>query len=152
MEQRPADPPSGSCNADEHTMNTNRRTLIKLLASAPSVALLAACAGSPSGRAPGRNQQTRGGPGGGQRRRGPPEEAFEACNGKSEGDACAFSDRRENVEGVCEIPRRGEDGLICSPDRRNDDSDDTSDPEDSAQTPETEGDAENNTANDSSTS
>ena len=51
-------------------------------------------------------------------RGGPPQEAFDACVGKVEGDACAFSGRRGDAEGTCIAPPRGdEDVLACAPER-----------------------------------
>lgn len=49
-------------------------------------------------------------------RGGPPQEAFDACVGKIEGDACSFSGDRGNAEGTCVVPPRGEEPLICAPD------------------------------------
>ena len=46
--------------------------------------------------------------------RSPPQEAFEACSGKSENDSCSFSGRRGTVEGSCIIPPR-EESLVCAP-------------------------------------
>lgn len=48
-------------------------------------------------------------------RRGPPQEAFDACVEKVEGDACGFSGRRGDVEGSCIVPPRGEESLVCAP-------------------------------------
>lgn len=58
-------------------------------------------------------QPGQGGQGGG--RGGPPEEAFEACADKADGDACSFSGRRGDVEGSCVIPRNEEETLVCAP-------------------------------------
>lgn len=54
----------------------------------------------------------------GARRGGPPQEAFDACVGKVEGDACTFSGRRGDVEGTCIIPPRDEEVLVCAPEDR----------------------------------
>lgn len=44
----------------------------------------------------------------GQRRQGPPAEAYEHCDGKSEGDAVSFTNRRgEDVQGTCRTTRDG---------------------------------------------
>ena len=75
-------------------------------------------------------------------RRGPPPQAFEACEGLAEGTACEVQTRRGNVlSGECKVPRRllqrraaqieaegetpaegqitiTEDTLVCAPDRR----------------------------------
>ncbi len=48
-------------------------------------------------------------------RRGPPPEAFEACESKSDGDACGFSGRRGEVSGQCRTPPNTQD-LVCVPD------------------------------------
>lgn len=48
-------------------------------------------------------------------RRGPPQEAFDACTGMVEGDACGFSGHRGDVEGSCIVPPRGEESLVCAP-------------------------------------
>ena len=53
------------------------------------------------------------------RRGGPPQEAFDACVGLVEGDACSFSGDRGDAEGSCIVPPRGEETLVCAPaDRR----------------------------------
>ena len=49
------------------------------------------------------------------RRGGPPQEAFDACVGKVEGDACSFSGDRGDAEGTCIVPPRGEEALVCAP-------------------------------------
>ncbi len=50
-----------------------------------------------------------------RKRRGPPPEAIEACEGKSEGDQCSFEGGRgETVEGTCINPPRNND-LVCAP-------------------------------------
>lgn len=55
-------------------------------------------------------------PGGRGRPQGPPPEAIEACSGLSEGDACSFTGRRDDVvEGTCMVSRRGDEGLVCAP-------------------------------------
>lgn len=48
-------------------------------------------------------------------RGGPPQEAFDACVEKVEGDACSFSGDRGDAEGTCIVPPRGEETLICAP-------------------------------------
>ncbi len=50
-------------------------------------------------------------------RRGPPQEAFDACVSKAEGDVCTFSGHRGDVEGTCMSPPQGEGALACAPDR-----------------------------------
>ena len=47
---------------------------------------------------------------------GPPEAAYAACEGKSEGDACDFECRRGPVEGTCQVRR--DDRLSCVPNDR----------------------------------
>jgi len=48
------------------------------------------------------------------KRRGPPPEAIDVCEGLSEGDGCAFvSPRGDNIEGTCEITRS--DIIACVP-------------------------------------
>lgn len=48
------------------------------------------------------------------RHQGPPPEAYEACEGKSEGDAAEFvSPRGDTVTGVCELEG---DRLVLRPD------------------------------------
>lgn len=55
------------------------------------------------------------GPGKRDGRRGPPEEAIEACEGMALGDACSFTTPRgDQVEGTCRKPRG--DRLACAPD------------------------------------
>jgi len=49
------------------------------------------------------------------RRGGPPQEAFDACVGLVEGDACSFSGDRGDAEGSCFVPPRGEETLVCAP-------------------------------------
>ena len=49
------------------------------------------------------------------RRGGPPQEAFDACVGLVEGDACGFSGDRGDAEGLCIVPPRGEEALVCAP-------------------------------------
>ena len=49
------------------------------------------------------------------RRGGPPQEAFDACVDKVEGDACSFSGDRGDAEGSCIVPPRGEETLVCAP-------------------------------------
>ena len=48
------------------------------------------------------------------KRRGPPPEAIDVCEGLSEGDGCAFeSPRGDNIEGTCEMTRS--DIIACVP-------------------------------------
>ena len=47
----------------------------------------------------------------------PPQQAFEACASKAEGDVCAFTGERGDAEGSCVIPPRGEETLVCAPQR-----------------------------------
>lgn len=55
-------------------------------------------------------------PGGGGRPHGPPPEAIEACADLSEGDACSFTGRRDDViEGTCIVPRSEKEELACAP-------------------------------------
>jgi len=49
------------------------------------------------------------------RRGGPPQEAFDACVEKVEGDACSFTGDRGDAEGLCVVPPRGEETLVCAP-------------------------------------
>ena len=61
----------------------------------------------------GRNGQG-GGQGGGQRR-GPPEQAIAACQGKSSGAACSFVGRHNNsLTGTCFAPNTNH-ALACRP-------------------------------------
>lgn len=55
-------------------------------------------------------------PGGGsdRDRRGPPPEAFEACSGASQGQACTVDTPHGTLEGTCE-PARDRDELVCVP-------------------------------------
>ena len=48
-------------------------------------------------------------------RRGPPQQAIEACAGQSEGASCAFSGHRGDVAGTCIVPPGGQDLLACAP-------------------------------------
>ena len=51
----------------------------------------------------------------GQRRRGPPQVAIDACSERSEGDACSFTGRGDrNLEGTCFAPPQG-DQIACRP-------------------------------------
>lgn len=52
-----------------------------------------------------------------KQRRGPPQEAFDACAGSSQGSACSFSGRRGQMQGTCLIPPRSEEVLVCAPER-----------------------------------
>lgn len=51
------------------------------------------------------------------KRQGPPQQAFEACSGQTEGAACAFTGDRGDAEGTCITPPRGEETLVCAPER-----------------------------------
>ena len=62
------------------------------------------------------NYQSRHGGG----RRGPPPEAYTACEGLSEGGACSVETPRGTMNGTCRVPRRGsrqEASLVCAPTR-----------------------------------
>ena len=53
-------------------------------------------------------------------RRGPPQEAFDACANQSEDSTCSFTGRREEtVQGTCKAPRHRSaeqvDSLVCAP-------------------------------------
>lgn len=50
-----------------------------------------------------------------RKHRGPPPEALEACASLSEGDACAFSGRRGDMNGFCFAPPKEEAALACAP-------------------------------------
>ncbi len=65
-----------------------------MLERASLIALLL-CAGAASAQPPGPMPQ--------QGRRGPPQEAFDACKGKSEGDAVEVKSPRGQVKGVCRM-------------------------------------------------
>lgn len=53
-------------------------------------------------------------------RRGPPQEAFDACTNGSDGQTCSFSGHRGDVQGTCIVPPRADDGrLVCAPERGN---------------------------------
>ena len=84
-------------------MVTETRTMKRWSALAPVMMLACAGATADDNRGP---------------RRAPPPEAFEACAEKVQGDVCGFTGRRGTVEGMCEIPRGGEDGLVCAPEHR----------------------------------
>lgn len=62
------------------------------------------------------SQNSEGGRGGRRgRRRGPPQEAIDACNGLSENATCSFeSPRRGTMDGTCSMSPRGEE-LACRP-------------------------------------
>lgn len=47
-------------------------------------------------------------------RRGPPPEAFEACTGAAEGEACSVDTPHGTLEGICKQHPDG-DGLLCVP-------------------------------------
>jgi len=51
-------------------------------------------------------------------RRGPPPEAYTACEGLSDGGACSVETPHGTLSGTCRVPRRGsqqETRLICAP-------------------------------------
>lgn len=56
-------------------------------------------------------------PGGDRGRpQGPPPEAIQACASLSEGAACSFTGRRDDViNGTCMTLPNGEEGLACAP-------------------------------------
>jgi hypothetical protein len=56
-------------------------------------------------------------PDGDQGHRGPPEEAFTACSGKSEGDACTVTHHNETQAGTCRKgpPNGNDQRLACMP-------------------------------------
>lgn len=59
-----------------------------------------------------------GGPGEGEggERRGPPQEAFQVCDGAHDGESCAFESPRGTVNGTCGAPPRASDfRLVCMP-------------------------------------
>lgn len=48
--------------------------------------------------------------------KGPPQEAFDACTDKVEGDSCeVVTPEQETLSGTCRIPPR-QDTLVCVPD------------------------------------
>lgn len=49
----------------------------------------------------------------GKQRRGPPPEAFTACESKSQGDSCTVSTPKGELSGTCEMPKG--DKLVCAP-------------------------------------
>lgn len=51
-------------------------------------------------------------------RRGPPQEAFDACDGASDGDSCTVETPEGEVEGECRVPRHEDDrgDMVCVPD------------------------------------
>ncbi|MFT4521061.1 MAG: hypothetical protein ACI9JM_003473 [Halioglobus sp.] len=49
------------------------------------------------------------------KRRGPPEQAFEACADQAEKGACSFSGRRGDVPGTCIVPPHADAELVCAP-------------------------------------
>ncbi|MGB5811851.1 MAG: hypothetical protein WBG86_15035 [Polyangiales bacterium] len=50
----------------------------------------------------------------GRERRGPPPEAFEACEGATDGDVCAVETPHGTLDGVCRETTRHEE-LVCVP-------------------------------------
>lgn len=46
-------------------------------------------------------------------RRGPPPEAFEACEGKAAGDVCSVTTKRGELEGTCKAPK--DKKPVCAP-------------------------------------
>lgn len=53
---------------------------------------------------------------GDQRPHGPPAAAFDACSGKSSGDACAVAFGDRTINGTCKTMPQG-DRLVCWPDQ-----------------------------------
>lgn len=52
----------------------------------------------------------------GDKRRGPPPEAFEACAELASGDSCEMVGRRgEDLLGTCIVPRDDDEALVCMP-------------------------------------
>ena len=56
-------------------------------------------------------------PGGGSgERRGPPPEAYEACDDLAIGSSCEMTGRRgDTLQGTCMASREDEDTLVCAP-------------------------------------
>ena len=55
-------------------------------------------------------------PGDRGRPQGPPPEAIQACADLSQGDACSFTGRRDDVvSGTCIVLPSGDEGLACAP-------------------------------------
>ena len=53
---------------------------------------------------------------GGDERRGPPPEAYEACADLATGDSCEMTGRRgDTLQGACIVPKEDEDSLVCAP-------------------------------------
>jgi len=69
------------------------------------LALLAGSALAADPPCPNQGQGMRQGQGQGGHPPGPPPESIEACQGKSENDACSFTSPRGTVEGLCLSPR-----------------------------------------------
>ena len=51
------------------------------------------------------------------KRRGPPPIAFEICADQTEGASCSFEGHRGDVTGTCIVPPRGDEALVCKPER-----------------------------------
>jgi len=49
-------------------------------------------------------------------RRGPPPEAFEACETHNQDDVCHVSTSEGELTGTCRVDRRQKDKLLCVPD------------------------------------
>lgn len=54
------------------------------------------------------------------KRRGPPPQAFEACQDQTAGAVCGFETRRGELEGTCIVPPRDAESevLVCAPEGR----------------------------------
>ena len=52
-------------------------------------------------------------------RRGPPPEAYTACEALNQNDVCSVVTPRETLSGSCQIDRRKKSVLICIPDNKN---------------------------------
>lgn len=50
-----------------------------------------------------------------QERPKPPQAAFDACNGKAEGDACSVQLGERKISGTCQSAPGGEKALLCFP-------------------------------------
>ena len=83
-----------------------------LLMTGLSVLTFSACTVAQDQSEP--SAQRSGGQKGGQERKGPPPEAFTACNGLSVGSTCTVETPRGTLNGTCQSPR-GEGELVCGP-------------------------------------
>ena len=52
-----------------------------------------------------------------RKRRGPPQEALDACANLSEGDTCSFESQRGTMNGECRLSPQGQPPLACAPPR-----------------------------------